>query len=202
MASLRGQDLLVATSNSGKRDEFSTLLKPFGVKLFSLADFDVQGPEETEYSFKGNALVKARAAAAVTGLTALADDSGLAVVDLGGAPGIYTADWAETGHGRDFTRAMQKTWGLLLAVRSAAPRRAEFRCALAVVWPGGQEAVFEGRVAGQIVWPMRGQLGHGYDPIFVPDGHSRTLGEMSLDDKNRISHRAEAFKALIKGCFT
>lgn len=202
MASLRGQDLLVATSNSGKRDEFSALLKPFGVRLFSLADFAVQGPDETEYSFLGNALVKARAAAAVTGLTTLADDSGLAVDDLGGSPGIYTADWAETGRGRDFTRAMEKTWHLLLAARSVAPRRAEFRCALAVVWPDGEEAVFEGRVAGQIVWPMRGQLGHGYDPIFVPDGHSRTLGEMSPDDKNRISHRAEAFKALIKGCFT
>lgn len=197
-----GTRLLVATGNRGKMAEFSSLLSPFGLILVSLTDLDLGEPEETERSFAGNALLKARAGAKASGLLTLADDSGLEVDALGGAPGIYTADWAEGARGRDFGRAMEKTWGLLEAVRAVAPRKAQFRCTLALVDPNGSEQVFEGRVAGQIVWPRRGSLGHGYDPIFVPDGHDQTFGEMEDVVKNRISHRADAFAKLTKECFT
>lgn len=197
-----GTRLLVATGNTGKMAEFSALLSPFGVILASLTDLGLGEPEETERSFSGNALLKARAGAQASGLLTLADDSGLEVAALGGAPGIYTADWAEGARGRDFGRAMEKTWALLEAVRAVAPRRAAFRCTLALVDPTGVERVFEGRVDGQIVWPRRGGLGHGYDPIFVPDGYDRTFGEMEEALKNRISHRADAFAKLTKECFT
>ena len=197
-----GTRLLVATGNRGKMAEFSSLLSPFGLIFVSLTDLDLGEPEETERSFADNALLKARAGAKASGLLTLADDSGLEVDALGGAPGIYTADWAEGARGRDFGRAMEKTWGLLEAVRAVAPRKAQFRCTLALVDPNGSEQVFEGRVAGQIVWPRRGTLGHGYDPIFVPDGHDQTFGEMEDVVKNRISHRADAFAKLTKECFT
>ena len=202
MRSLAGQRMLVATTNTGKRDEFAGLLGPFGIDMVSLADLGMQGPEETEHSFTGNALLKARAGVAASGLITLADDSGLVVADLGGAPGIHTADWAETGSGRDFRVAMTKTWGLLVATRTPTPHQAEFRCTLAVAWPDGAEAVFEGRLPGQIVWPMRGALGHGYDPIFQPDGDAMTLAEMDISHKNQISHRSRAFAAFAQGCFT
>lgn len=197
-----GTRLLVATGNRGKMAEFSSLLLPFALILMSLTDLGLGEPEETERSFADNALLKARAGAKASGLLTLADDSGLEVDALGGAPGIYTADWAEGARGRDFGRAMEKTWGLLEAVRAVAPRKAQFRCTLALVDPNGSEQVFEGRVAGQIVWPRRGSLGHGYDPIFVPDGHDQTFGEMEDVVKNRISHRADAFAKLTKECFT
>ncbi len=202
MRSLRGADLLVATGNAGKMAEFSALLEPFGTRLHSLKDLGLGEPEETEASFVGNALVKARAAARASGMATLADDSGLSVQALGGAPGIFTADWAETGHGRDFTRAMTKTWGFLQAVRAAEPRRATFHCVLALVWPDGEEQVFDGRLEGEIVWPMRGAFGHGYDPIFRPLGHSVTMGEMEPEVKNRISHRADAVAKFVSACFT
>ena len=198
----RGEKLLVATGNRGKLAEISALLRPFPVSVVGLAELGLGEPEETERSFAGNALLKARAGAAGSGLVTLADDSGLVVEALGGAPGIYTADWAEGAKGRDFGRAMSKTWGLLDAVKAKAPRRAAFCCTLALVGPGREERVFEGRVAGQIVWPMRGGLGHGYDPIFVPDGYDVTFGEMEEAAKNRISHRADAFGKLTKECFT
>ncbi len=201
MPSLRGADLLVATGNAGKLEEFAALLAPYGARIRSLTDLNLPEPDETEYTFAGNALLKARAAARASGLPTLADDSGLVVQDLGGAPGIYTADWAETGKGRSFALAMTKTWGLLQATGTPQPHRAAFRCVLAVVWPDGQEQVFDGRLPGQIVWPMRGVRGHGYDPIFQPDGHSQTMGEMDLILKNQISHRADAVRALIAGCF-
>lgn len=197
-----GEKLLVATGNRGKLAEISSLLSPFGVSVVSLTDLGLAEPEETESSFAGNALLKARAGAAASGLVTLADDSGLEVAALGGAPGIYTADWAEGARGRDFGRAMEKTWGLLHAVKAAAPRRAAFCCTLALVRPGGEERVFAGRAEGQIVWPMRGTQGHGYDPIFVPDGHDETFGEMDEAVKNRISHRAAAFARLMEECFT
>lgn len=201
MASLRGADLLVATGNAGKLEEFSVLLAPYGSKIHSLTDLGLPEPDETEPSFAGNALLKAHAGAKASGMATLADDSGLVVADLNGAPGIFTADWAETSSGRDFGLAMSKTWSMLRAVHSGPERRAEFRCVLAVAWPTGEDAVFAGRLHGQIVWPMRGSLGHGYDPIFQPDGFSMTLGELALDIKNQISHRADAFRALISGCF-
>ena len=121
---------------------------------------------------------------------------------LSGAPGVYTADWAEVRRGRDFASATAKTWQFLEAVRAAEPRQAQFRCALALAWPDGHDEVFEGVAAGRIVWPMRGAAGHGYDPIFVPGGYGETFGEMDADLKNRISHRADAFNKLVKGCFT
>ena len=197
-----GEKLLVATGNKGKLAEISALLGPFGVSVVSLTDLGLAEPAETEFTFAGNALLKARAGSAASGLVTLADDSGLEVQALGGAPGIYTADWAEGAKGRDFGRAMEKTWGLLEAVHAAAPRMAAFCCTLALVWPDGAEQVFAGRVEGQIVWPMRGAQGHGYDPIFQPDGYVQTFGEMDEAVKNKISHRARAFAKLIEECFT
>jgi XTP/dITP diphosphohydrolase len=202
MATLRGADLLIATGNAGKMAEFSALLAPFGTKLRSMKELGLSEPEEGEASFAGNALTKARAGWRTTGLATLADDSGLEVADLGGAPGIYTADWAEGALGRDFGRAMRMTWGLLEATRSAAPRRARFCCVLALVWPDGREDVFEGRLEGEIVWPMRGAQGHGYDPIFQPLGQRLTMGEMPPVAKNRISHRAAAVSNFVAACFT
>ena len=197
-----GETLLVATGNRGKLAEISALLQPFGVLVVSLSELGLAEPEETEFSFSGNALLKARAGAAASGLVTLADDSGLEVQALGGAPGIYTADWAEGAKGRNFGRAMEKTWGLLQAIKAAPPHKATFCCTLALVRPEGAEQVFAGRVEGQIVWPMRGAQGHGYDPIFMPDGHLETFGEMDDVVKNKISHRADAFAKLIKECFT
>lgn len=202
MRTLRGADLLVATGNAGKMAEFSELLSPLGTRLLSLKDLGLSEPEETQHTFVGNARLKARAAAFATGLPTLADDSGLVVAHLGGAPGLYTADWAETGSGRDFRVAMAKTWELLEAVAAIQPRASTFVCVLAMVWPDGQEAVFEGRLEGEIVWPMRGLLGHGYDPIFQPTGCSLTMGEMAHSVKNRISHRADAAKRFVSACFT
>lgn len=197
----RGSRLLVATGNKGKLAEFQALLAPFGVEILGLKDFGLGEPEETERSFAGNALVKARAGAKGSGLVTLADDSGLEVQALGGAPGIYTADWAEGASGRDFGRAMRKTLGMLQAV-GPGPFPAAFCCTLAVAEPDGAEMVVAGRCEGQIVWPMRGALGHGYDPIFQPRGMDRTFGEIAEDEKNRISHRADAFRKLVAECFT
>ena len=197
-----GDQILVATGNRGKLQEISALLEPLGARVLSLENFGLREPAETEVSFVGNARIKAHAAALASGMPALADDSGLTVDALAGAPGIYTADWAETGRGRDFAVAMAKSRGLLEAVRAEEPRRAQFRCTLVLAWPDGHDEVFEGVAEGRIVWPMRGRLGHGYDPIFAPDGYEKTFGEMAADLKNRISHRADAFGKLVKGCFT
>ena len=136
-----------------------------------------------------------------SGLPALADDSGIEVDALGGAPGVHTADWAETGAGRDFVMAMTRTWGELEAVRAPCPRTARFRSTLVLAWPDGHDEVFEGKVEGQCVWPMRGDRGHGYDPMFLPDGHEMTFGQMDPAVKNRISHRAAAFAGLVAACF-
>lgn len=202
MRSLRGQDLLIASSNAGKLAEFSALLAPFGTKVISLRDLGLGEPDETEFTFSGNARLKARAASLASGLPALADDSGLTVAALGGLPGIYTADWAESGVGRDFDRAMGKTWDLLTAVGVASPYIASFRCCLVLSWPGAEDMVFHGCLNGQIVWPKRGLQGHGYDPIFQPDGEKLTMGEMPVDAKNRISHRSDAVRQFTEKCFT
>ncbi|MGY6633617.1 MAG: RdgB/HAM1 family non-canonical purine NTP pyrophosphatase [Alkalilacustris sp.] len=197
-----GDRLVVATHNAGKLEEISALLAPFGVEVTSAGQLGLPEPAETEDSFVGNARIKAHAAARATGLPALADDSGLAVEALGGAPGVHTADWAETPQGRDFEMAMRRTWAALEEISAAPPRRAAFCCTLVLAWPDGQDAVFEGRMAGQIVWPMRGTQGHGYDPIFQPDGWSVTFGEMDRWEKNRISHRADAFAKFVAACLT
>ena len=196
-----GDRLLVATHNTGKLEEIADLLGPFGVSLTSNADHDLPEPEETEGTFAGNARIKAHAGAQATGLPALADDSGLSIDALGGAPGVHTADWAETGQGRDFEMAMRRAWTALEEADAPAPRTAQFRCTLVLAWPDGHDEVFEGVMPGQIVWPMRGDQGHGYDPIFQPDGFDLTFGEMDRWEKNRISHRARAFEKLVQGCF-
>ena len=202
MRRFTGDRLLVATHNRGKLEEIADLLAPFGVSVVGAAELGLPEPEETESSFVGNARIKALAGMRATGLPVLADDSGITIDALGGAPGVFTADWAETGTGRDFGVAMRKTWDLLEAAAAAVPRRAQFRCTLLMVWPEGGEAVFEGVMPGQIVWPMRGGQGHGYDPIFQPDGFQETFGEMDRWQKNKISHRARAFRQLVEECFT
>jgi len=202
MRKFLGSRLLVATHNPGKLEEIGKLLDPFGVSIVSAGEMGLAEPAETEDSFLGNARIKAHFAAKATGLPALADDSGISIDALGGAPGVYTADWAETPSGRDFVMAMTRTWAELEAVAAPLPRRAQFRCTLVLAWPDGHDEVFEGMMPGQVVWPMRGDQGHGYDPIFQPDGFAVTFGEMGRSQKNQISHRADAFRKLVAGCFT
>ena len=202
MRRFEGDRLLVATHNRGKLEEIAALLAPYQVTCVGASELGLEEPDETEDSFVGNARIKAHAAARSTGLPALADDSGICIDALRGAPGVYTADWAETGSGRDFVAAMTRTWEELERASAPEPRRAQFCCTLVLAWPDGVDAVFEGVMPGRIVWPMRGEQGHGYDPIFQPDGFEITFGEMDRWEKNRISHRADAFRKLISGCFT
>jgi XTP/dITP diphosphohydrolase len=196
-----GDRLLVATHNQGKLDEITDLLKPFGVSVVGNAELGLPEPEETGTTFVENARIKAHAAAQATGLPALSDDSGIAIDALGGAPGVYTADWAETGNGRDFVMAMTRAHDELLASGAAQPWTARFCCTLVLAWPDGHDEVFPGVMEGQVVWPMRGDQGHGYDPVFQPQGYDITFGEMDRWEKNRISHRADAFTKFVKGCF-
>lgn len=196
-----GDRLLVATHNAGKLEEIADLLRPYGVQVVGAAEMDLPEPAETEDSFVGNARIKAHAAAQATGLPALADDSGIAIDALNGAPGVYTADWAETPQGRDFVMAMSRAHNALEAANAPHPRTAQFCCTLVLAWPDGHDEVFEGVMKGQVVWPMRGEQGHGYDPIFQPEGYQITFGEMDRWEKNSISHRADAFKKLVAGCF-
>lgn len=193
--------LVVATHNNGKLVEIADLLKPYNIVLSSNADHGLPEPDETETTFVGNARIKAHAAAKATGLPALADDSGIEIDGLSGAPGVYTADWAETPNGRDFVMAMTRSWNELEAVNAPQPRTARFCSTLVLAWPDGHDEVFAGVMAGQIVWPMRGDQGHGYDPIFQPNGYDITFGEMDRWEKNKISHRADAFGKLVAGCF-
>lgn len=201
MRRFTGDRLIVATHNTGKLEEIAALLAPFGISLSSNADFGLPEPDETETTFVGNARIKAHAAAIATGLPALADDSGLEIAALKGAPGVYTADWAETGAGRDFGVAMTRAHDALIASGAAKPWKARFCCTLVLAWPDGHDEVFVGHASGQIVWPGRGALGHGYDPVFQPDGHLVTYGEMDRWEKNQMSHRADAFRKLVAGCF-
>ncbi|WP_298968830.1 RdgB/HAM1 family non-canonical purine NTP pyrophosphatase [uncultured Roseobacter sp.] len=196
-----GKRILIATHNAGKLEEMQQLFEPYGVSVVGAAEMNLAEPVETETTFVGNARIKARAAVEATGLPALADDSGIEVEALGNQPGVYTADWAETSNGRDFIMAMTKTHDLLEEKGASHPRRARFRATLVLAWPDGHDEVFEGKVNGTLVWPMRGQTGHGYDPMFQPDGHDITFAEMDPAEKNRISHRADAFAKLIAGCF-
>ena len=196
MRRFAGDRLLVATHNKGKLAEFADLLAPFGLTCVSAAELGLPEPEETESTFIGNARIKAHAAAKAMGLPALADDSGIEVDGLGGAPGVYTADWAITPTGRDFGVAMARTWAGLEAAGAPYPRLARFRATMVLAWPDGHDEVFEGKVEGQVVWPTRGAEGHGYDPMFQPAGHAITFAEMDPDLKNRISHRGEAFGKL------
>ncbi|MHC0052042.1 RdgB/HAM1 family non-canonical purine NTP pyrophosphatase [Actibacterium sp. D379-3] len=197
MRRFTGEKLLVATHNQGKLEEIQHLLEPYNVAVVSAGELGLPEPEETEDTFIGNARIKAHAAAKATGIPALADDSGIEIDALDGAPGVYTADWAETPTGRDFNMAMTKTWEKLEAVNAPFPRTARFCCTFVLAWPDGHDEVFEGHMPGQIVWPMRGAQGHGYDPIFQPDGYDQTFGEMNRWEKNKISHRAKAFEKLV-----
>jgi XTP/dITP diphosphohydrolase len=197
-----GNRLLVATHNLGKLQEIQALVEPYGVVCTGAAEIGLPVPDETETNFVGNARIKAHAAATAAGMPALADDSGLSVAALDGAPGVHTADWAETGSGRDFAMAMLRVHAELAARGAAEPHEATFVCTLVLAWPDGHDEVFEGRVEGAVVWPPRGDLGHGYDPIFVPGGETRSFAEIDRWEKNRHSHRGRAAAALLEGCFT
>lgn len=201
MRKFEGQKLVIASHNAGKLREIAALLAPFGITCTNAADHGLEEPDETEDTFVGNARIKAHFAAKATGLPALSDDSGITVDALDGAPGVYTADWAETPNGRDFPMAMTKVWTLLEEKNAPTPRTAAFNCTLVLAWPDGHDEVFEGKVDGQVVWPMRGEQGFGFDPIFLPDGEEETFGEMDPARKHEMSHRAEAFRKLVAGCF-
>ncbi|MGQ0531625.1 MAG: RdgB/HAM1 family non-canonical purine NTP pyrophosphatase [Caulobacteraceae bacterium] len=192
MSRLTGR-LVVASHKSGKVREIAALLGPLGLDAVSAAELNLPEPEETEATFPGNAALKARAAAVASGLPALADDSGLEVFALDGAPGVYSARWA--GPHRDFRVAMQRVWDELSA--RGGDLSARFVCALALATPDGEVEVFEGEVQGRIIWPPRGDKGFGYDPIFEPEGRTRTFGEMSHEEKLPLTHRARAFEKLV-----
>ena len=193
--------LVIASHNKGKIREIGALLAPFGVSVVSAGELGLDEPEETEDTFAGNARIKAHYAAKESGLPALSDDSGIMVDALEGAPGVYTADWAETGKGRDFVMAMTKVWTLLEDRDAPEPRTAHFNATLCLAWPDGHDELFEGRVSGRIVWPMRGDKGFGFDPVFQPDGKTQTFAEMDPAEKHAMSHRAVAFAKLVEGCF-
>ena len=197
----QGDRLLVATHNAGKLEEIAALLRPFGVAVVGAAEMNLPEPAETGTTFVENARIKAHAAAQATGLPALSDDSGIEIDALGGAPGVYTADWAETPNGRDFVMAMTNTVQKLNETGLPQPWTARFCCTLVLAWPDGHDGVFPGTIEGEITWPMRGNQGHGYDPIFQPIGQSISFGEMDRWEKNRISHRADAFNKFVAGCF-
>lgn len=188
--------LLIASHNNGKVAELQQLFAPYHINLISAAALNIPEPEETGSSFAENAVLKARYYSAAAGMPALADDSGLAVKALDGAPGIYSARWA--GESKDFSVAMQKIEQLMAGKDD---RRAAFVCALALCWPEGHLEEVEGRVEGQLSFPARGEKGFGYDPIFVPQGYDLTFAEMPAAEKNALSHRADAFAKLIERCF-
>ena len=189
----RPAKLVIASHNPGKVREIEDLLRPLGIAVVGAAALGLIEPEETGHTFAENAALKARTAAEAAKLPALADDSGLAVAALDGAPGIYSARWA--GPGKDFRLAMEKVEA---ALKRKSDRRAKFVAALALAWPDGRCDVFEGEVEGALVWPPRGARGFGYDPMFVPDGHAITFGEMEPARKHEMSHRARAFAKLVK----
>lgn len=201
MRKLTEKKIVIATHNPGKLREIQALLEPFGIECISAGQLGLPEPEETESSFAGNARIKAHFAAKESGLPALSDDSGITVDALDGAPGVYTADWAETPNGRDFPMAMTKVWTLLEEKNAPMPRTAAFNCTLCLAWPDGEDRLFEGQAKGQVVWPMRGDLGFGFDPMFMPDGYDITFGEMTSAQKTPLTHRADAFKKLVAGCF-
>jgi XTP/dITP diphosphohydrolase len=199
--------LVIATHNAGKLAELRELLAPYGIKAASAGELSLPEPEETGTTFRENARIKAIAAAMAARQTAFADDSGLAVDALGGAPGIHSARWA--GPSKDFVAAMRRIEDELAArgAVGADDRKARFVCALCVAWPDGHLEEFEGRIDGTLVWPPRGTAGFGYDPIFLPDTHGRTFGEMTSEEKHGLpplgsglSHRARAFRQLAEAC--
>ncbi len=195
-----GEKLVIATHNPGKLREIAELIEPLGIACVGAEELGLPEPEEIGNSFVDNADLKAREAADLSGLPALADDSGLCVDALHGLPGIFSARWAEDEDGnRDWMRAMTRVRDELDAAGPDVGRDAHFACALSLAWPNdGQIDSFEGRVDGTLVWPPRGQKGFGYDPMFVPAGRDETFGEMDPSEKHRISHRADAFRKLVR----
>ncbi|GGD64858.1 RdgB/HAM1 family non-canonical purine NTP pyrophosphatase [Croceicoccus mobilis] len=194
--------LVIATHNAGKLKEISALLAPYGMDCISAGSLGLPEPAETGTTFVENALIKAQAAAKASQIVSLADDSGLSVDALDGRPGVYTADWAERqwfegAPGRDWYMAMGKVEGLLSEQGADVDRSAHFSCTLALAWPDGRHAVYEGRVNGSLTWPPRGEMGFGYDPAFVPEGREQTFAEIDPGEKHAISHRADAFAKLV-----
>jgi XTP/dITP diphosphohydrolase len=189
-----GDRLVIASHNQGKVEELSALLAPFEIDTVPAVSLGIPEPDETGDSFEANAALKAKTAASASGLPAIADDSGLVVPALDGAPGIYSARWA--GPDKDFRIAMQRVHREL----ADRDRSARFVAVLALAWPDGDLELFRGEVAGKLVWPPRGKHGFGYDPIFVPEGGVATFGEIDPAEKHKISHRARAFAKLVEGC--
>lgn len=200
-----GTKIVVASHNDGKLREFADLMGPFGLEAKSAREFGLPEPDETGTTFEENAYIKAHAAAKATGLPALSDDSGLMIDALQGAPGVYTANWAETPDGtRDFGVAMQRAEVAMQEVGAVEPaqRKGRFVAVICLAWPSGEAEYFRGEAEGTLVWPPRGEKGFGYDPVFVPDGHTRTFGEMTAEEKHgwkpgqekALSHRAKAFQ--------
>lgn len=196
--------LVVASHNAGKVREIRDLLAPFGIETTSVGELGLPVPEETETTYTGNARLKAHAAAKAAGGPALSDDSGLSVAALDGAPGVYSADWAETPGGRDFAHAMGLVRDRLAAagvdLAAGAEAEAAFHCALSLAWPDGHDETFLGTCPGRLVWPPRGERGFGYDPMFVAEGQAETFGEMAPEEKHAMSHRADAFAKLVAAC--
>lgn len=199
--------VVIATHNSGKLREMRELLAPYGIEAVSAGELHLAEPDETGSTFIANAYIKAKAACDASGLPAFSDDSGLCVEALNGDPGIYSARWA--GPEKDFSAAMEKIEAELAKKEAKQPsqRRAHFISALSIVWPDGEQIEVEGRVDGRLVWPPRGDAGFGYDPMFLPDDHTRTFGEMTSIEKHGLpplglglSHRARAFTTLAKLC--
>jgi XTP/dITP diphosphohydrolase len=200
-----GTKIVVASHNDGKLREFADLMGPFGLEAKSAREYGLPEPDETGTTFEENAYIKAFAAAKATGLPALSDDSGLMIDALQGAPGVYTANWAETPDGtRDFGVAMQRAEVAMQEVGAVEPgqRKGRFVAVICLAWPDGEAEYFRGEAEGHLVWPPRGEKGFGYDPVFVPDGHERTFGEMTAEEKHgwkpgqeeALSHRARAFQ--------
>ena len=213
MRQLSEKTIVVASHNDGKVREINDLIGPFGFDAKSAAELDLKEPIEDGDTFEANALTKAQSAVEATGLPALSDDSGLCVEALGGDPGVYTADWAEKedGSGRDFAMAMKKVEDTLQAKGATSPaqRKAKFVAVLCMAWPDGHHEFFRGEVEGQLVWPPRGDIGFGYDPVFLPDGHDQPFGEMPASEKHGweagradlgLSHRSRAFAKFAKQC--
>jgi XTP/dITP diphosphohydrolase len=193
MRAFTDKKLVLATHNKGKLAELRGMFAPYGIELVSAGELNLPEPDETEDTFIGNALIKAKAAVAASGLPVLADDSGLCVNALNGDPGVYSANWA--GPGKDFAPAMER---VNRELDGKPDRSAYFISVFVLAWPDGETAVLEGRVDGDIVWPPRGTGGHGYDPVFQAKGETRTFGEMTLEEKAQYSHRANAFAELVK----
>lgn len=213
MRKLDTRTIVVASHNAGKIREIAELIGPFGFSAKSAAELNFAEPEETGTTFEENAAIKALASAKAAGLPALSDDSGLVIDALGGAPGVYTANWAEREDGtRDFPWAMEKVEKALAEKGATAPgqRTARFVSVLCLAWPDGHTEIFRGEVEGTVVWPPRGTKGFGYDPVFQPEGYDKTFGELTSEEKHgwkpgdatALSHRARAFKLFVETCLT